>query len=86
MIRIGPVTVFGFDTPHKLGTVCGNPCEQCDFEPMVLTGADCKPLPPIPLFIIREATEQEWADEVRTGGGLPYKGTARWFYWVRAAD
>jgi hypothetical protein len=57
--------VFGFDAPHKVGTVCGFPCEQCGPGVAVLIGIGKVRLPDTPLFIVAEATRQDWEGNVK---------------------
>jgi hypothetical protein len=61
--------IWGFHTPHRIGSLCFKRCEQC---PKDTVGVDThgnflwdRP----PLLILREATRAEWAASVRANGG-----------------
>ncbi len=60
--------VFAFDHPHPLGTVCRLQCEH-NLERTV-TGVNGEPLPPdCPLYILAEATEEQWRACLKLAGG-----------------
>lgn len=54
--------VFGFARRHRVGSICGDPCEQCGGKTrMVMTG---RLVESAPLFIVREATWEEYVASV----------------------
>lgn len=63
--------IINFDLPHKIGTVCRWPCAQCGEDALLHTpeqssltiGNERVPLQP--LFIVREATREEWIRQSR---------------------
>ena len=74
--------VFGFDRPHRPGTVCGCYCEQCGRG--LSTGANGEPLPETAFLILEEATRADWERSVRQNGGDPFgQEDARYYYFVR---
>ena len=58
--------VWCFDRPHRVGSVCGETCEQCGVSDRIIiqTNADAEILPPTPLLIIANATEEQWRESV----------------------
>ncbi len=63
--------VYGLAKPHRIGSVCGNPCEQCGGGMLQMTGPGAMGLiEPIPLFILREATHQEYVASAKEHGSV----------------
>ena len=81
-----PPLVFGFGRPHRPGSICGNPCEQCGGKTMVTLAATKLEGRQVPAFlIVREATHQEYVDSVLARGGKKFQLTKpgeRYFYVV----
>jgi hypothetical protein len=78
--------VFGFDKPHRPGTICGFHCEQCGGQQTWATGINGEKLPEDQaLFIVAEATEEDWRQSVKAHGGRWQEPTAHGtlFYFVR---
>jgi hypothetical protein len=76
--------VFGFLYPHRVGTVCGFPCEQCGAK--YLTDENGKRLPDTPLFIVAEATEEDWKASIKRRGGRNVPSRANTYFYVVRAD
>lgn len=76
--------IFSFSEPHRIGSICGVPCDQCGEEESQLLGTFGEELDPVPMFIIREATEEEWFNDVFAAGNTaPYHDPeAKYFYLV----
>jgi hypothetical protein len=58
------VLIYGFQSPHRVGSVCCPPCAQCGEKLGQLTGmSDCdgNRLRAQPLYILRDATFEEYA-------------------------
>lgn len=81
--------VYGFNKKHRVGSVCTKPCEQCGLKTMqIMTGlGDGDVINPIPLFIVREATYEEYVESVRAnGGGYRLSNPNERFYYVVSTD
>lgn len=68
--------IVAFGEPHRIGSVCSFPCEQCGDsaskpEWSEFTGRLGESLPFQPLFIIREASRDEYIAFVEEVGGFP---------------
>lgn len=78
--------IFRFEAPHAIGSICGTSCPQCPAcDHTVLRDSFNNELPDTPLFIVREATKQEWLDEIREEGGVVEEAelsSLGWFYEV----
>jgi hypothetical protein len=64
--------VFGFVRVHRIGSVCGFPCKQCDPEGRFewhTEDAHGRLLPDTPLFILGEATQADWIQRIEEKGG-----------------
>lgn len=65
--------IFSFQYPHKIGSVCADPCEQCRVSRVVLLDATGIELPRLPLYIVRESTREQWiTDCIANGGTVPH--------------
>src|SRR5690349_11909108 len=64
--------VYALDRWHPTGIVCGNPCEYCGHGDAMKMSAPGSPagMVPIPMFLVREATYDEYVASVmeNTGG------------------
>lgn len=79
--------VYGFSKPHQVGTVCGNPCKQCGGDMAVMTAAGPTPIEPVPLYIVREATWEEYVvSVVANGGGAHLSQPHERVYYVVSTD
>jgi hypothetical protein len=78
--------VFAFMRPHQPGTICGFPCEQCGAGKMGMQGALCERLPDTPLLILAEATESDWRESVKRGGGEPREPSPYAFFYLVTCD
>ena len=85
-----PILVYGLKRPHRVGSICGNPCEQCGGDSTVMTfpGMPAKYVDATaPLFIVREATHEEYVAscEALSGSvrGALAKPGERYFYVVQ---
>jgi hypothetical protein len=78
--------VYGFETPHKIGSICGYPCPQCGDignGHWVVTNALGEEIPASPLMILAEATQEQWEQCVIAEGGLQSSpATLSYFYFV----
>ncbi len=77
--------VWGFDQPHRVGSVCGPGCEQCAHTGETRTkGPNEELLPNIPLFIEADATFEDWKQSnlARGGPGRQSRETVRYYYFV----
>lgn len=67
--------VYGFDKPHRVGSICGVRCEQCgsgnpNTVMTVMTGpGPTGRIDTVPLFIHREANYEEYEKSVIANGG-----------------
>jgi hypothetical protein len=78
--------VFGFEFRHEVGTICGMDCRRCG-KGALMWGANFEILPKTPLFIVSEATREDWERSIRKRGGNPPDPSAPlnylYFYFVR---
>jgi len=73
-MSIEPITdewIFQFDRPHKSGTVCGFPCEQCGEDRQMALSLHGLRVPDTPMRIVGPATQEEWLSNVAAHGGNP---------------
>lgn len=79
--------VFGFERPHRVGSICGMHCKQCRSK-----GKDNSRLydtfgivvPNTAMLIVAEATEDDWVRDVLARGGVPSNPDgSKYFYVVR---
>jgi hypothetical protein len=78
--------VYRLGGPHRAGSICGVPCEQCGdvSSPMMMSAPGPKQIvTPIPFYVVREATREEWEADVRKYGGTPTPNSKGHFYVVR---
>ncbi len=76
--------VFGFTSPHRIGTICGPECGQCRGLQIPLTDAFGRWIPDAPpLFIVAEATYEQWRQCVIAAGNPNPRGNqSDHFYYV----
>ena len=62
--------VFGFDRPHEIGSVCrGRACPLCGGGYVQTLGGEGNRLPDeTPLFILAQATREQWLERGGVGG------------------
>ncbi len=85
--------VFRFDRPHKVGSICnGRLCPQCLMNResassrMLLFGDNGEPLPPeVPLYIVSEATEEQWR-MMDDGQRHDKEIYGEWYFYVVSTD
>jgi hypothetical protein len=65
------VLIFQFDRPHKPGTVCGFPCEQCGAGRVMGISLHGKRVADVPMLILGSATQDEWLANIAANGGDP---------------
>jgi hypothetical protein len=79
--------VFAFDHKHEIGDMCPPYCsKQVRAEGYTLTDALGETLPLNSLYIVGEATREDWAKHVRAEGGSVYDDPYLddlFFYFVR---
>ena len=68
--------VYGLDRWHPTGIICGDPCEYCGHgDAMVMSApGNFAPMVPIPMFLVREATYDEYVVSVMENTGGKAKG------------
>lgn len=78
--------VYRLHRPHRVGSICGVPCQQCGGDEAVMTGVGDVGngyVEPLPLFILREATYGEYvASATANGGGRCLAPNTGYFYEV----
>ena len=79
--------VWGFNRPHRVGSLCGNPCEQCGHAKVMTGPGNIGRLAvPLPLLIVREATFEEYAASVISNGGRSRDLSRDRFFYVVTLD
>ncbi len=70
--------VWAFKKPHRVGSVCRTPCQQCGPGDWTIThGTNGEDLPSdIPFYIVAPATEEQWLADGGAGRGWQH------FYFV----
>ena len=66
--------VYRLGGPHEIRSICGVPCRQCGdpSSPMRMSQAGPpKLIDPIPLYVVRQASFEEWIANIRGNGGNP---------------
>lgn len=66
--------IYGFQYPHRVGSVCSPPCAQCHETPENLlpaTGLHGADITGQAFFIARQATYEDFVQDVRKRGGDP---------------
>lgn len=79
--------IFQFDRPHKTGTVCGFPCDQCGEDREMGISLSGKRVADTPLLILGPATQAEWHQNIDANGGDSSRARIQpdpYYYWVSA--
>lgn len=90
MMMLGtPPLVYGFDRPHRPGTVCWKACEQCGLDRVMFMtgiGPDAEHIEIQPLRIVREASRDEYVASCVANGGGEHLSTVGRHYYVVETD
>ena len=81
--------IFGFDLPHKIGSICNFPCKQCNDDPnnpelSEMTGSDGR-IDYQPLRIIKESSKEAYIEFCKSVNGklkVPLHPKFKYFYEV----
>lgn len=76
--------IMGFEIKHEVGTICGQHCKLC--KDAILTDAKSREIPRNPLYLLREATEKEWRESVRSRGGVPFLPMGPAYFYAVTTD
>lgn len=85
MTSIYPM-VFRFGKAHELGSICGIDCEYCNDPKAILYNAFGKPVDTVPMYILAEATEEQWRSSVVANGGRGIAPSIAAFYYFVSMD
>jgi len=81
MPEIDNPLVWGFPRPHRVGSVCAEPCEQCG-GPTKMVDPFGNFMPDSPLYILGEATVEDHIASNRRRGGNGQSLNSGYHYFV----
>ncbi len=70
--------VFAFDLPHEVGEIVDSY--------VIARDTHCNALPHTPLFILGEATEEDWRGHVLKDGGKPLRDPCCIYFYFVSTD